>query len=382
MSNSSDRPLKSLATFWSNKRPCAERSIFFMDRLEACPTCKIDSTARNKGSGLSSMPSPPPNGRSSTVLCRSDVQSRKLCMRISTAPGSRGQIHHNAPGFRLDRHANRAHKRNQQPAFHFQHSGASAVLESGHSPQRRAVTLDDFTPDQIRFEILAGLQAHAFRAGHAHFTPGQPLGVRHRIHAAKFQDQPVVVEPRRLHFPPRAFGKKEDFTQARTALRLAERDGREFPADAARAAQNGDRDPFPVRPGIRGAGTHSRISRVKRRFNFMPAAPRMVRMERAVLPCLPITLPKSLGATRNSSTVTCSPSTTCTATSSGMSTRAFAIFSINCFITPPPSTSYGNRGVWRPSPSGAILLVTFLTLNNRFRLPERPPARPSAPDCS
>ena len=36
---------------------------------------------------------------------------------------------------------------------------------------------------------------------------------------------------------------------------------------------------------------------MKRRFNFIPAAPRMVRIDLAVRPFLPITLPKSLGAT-------------------------------------------------------------------------------------
>ncbi len=55
--------------------------------------------------------------------------------------------------------------------------------------------------------------------------------------------------------------------------------------------------------------TYSRISSVNRRFSFMPAAPSSVRMDRAVRPCLPMTLPKSLAATFNSSTVTCSPCT-------------------------------------------------------------------------
>ena len=53
--------------------------------------------------------------------------------------------------------------------------------------------------------------------------------------------------------------------------------------------------------------SHSRISSVKRRFSFIPAAPTIVRIDRAVRPCRPITFPRSLGATRNSSTVTCSP---------------------------------------------------------------------------
>ena len=65
--------------------------------------------------------------------------------------------------------------------------------------------------------------------------------------------------------------------------------------------------------------------------------PSSVRIDRAVRPCLPITLPRSLGATRNSRTVTCSPSTSLTVTSSGISTRALAISSTNSFIPLPPS---------------------------------------------
>src|SRR5262249_25563786 len=54
---------------------------------------------------------------------------------------------------------------------------------------------------------------------------------------------------------------------------------------------------------------YSRISRVYRFRNFIPAAPRMVRIDLAVRPCRPMTLPRSSGWTRNSKTVTCSPST-------------------------------------------------------------------------
>lgn len=39
---------------------------------------------------------------------------------------------------------------------------------------------------------------------------------------------------------------------------------------------------------------YSRISRVNRFLSFMPAALRIVLIDRAVLPCLPITLPRSL----------------------------------------------------------------------------------------
>src|SRR5712692_5241979 len=63
----------------------------------------------------------------------------------------------------------------------------------------------------------------------------------------------------------------------------------------------------------------------------MPAAPKIVRIDRAVRPCFPMTFPRSPCATRSSRTVTCWPSTARTSTSSGLSTRAFAICSINSF---------------------------------------------------
>src|SRR2546422_5900217 len=47
---------------------------------------------------------------------------------------------------------------------------------------------------------------------------------------------------------------------------------------------------------------YSRISSVNLFFSFIPAALRIVRIEPAVRPCFPITLPRSLSATRNSKT--------------------------------------------------------------------------------
>src|SRR5438477_10142171 len=49
-------------------------------------SCTNLSAASNSGSGLSTIPGPPPNGLSSTVLCRSCVQSRKLCITNSSSP--------------------------------------------------------------------------------------------------------------------------------------------------------------------------------------------------------------------------------------------------------------------------------------------------------
>src|SRR6185295_12170645 len=80
---------------------------------------------------------------------------------------------------------------------------------------------------------------------------------------------------------------------------------------------------------------YSRISSVNRFFSFIPAALRMVRIDLAVLPCFPMTLPRSLWATLNSRTVVCSPSIGRTETCSGLSTRAFAICSMSSFIATP-----------------------------------------------
>src|SRR5574344_1085021 len=44
--------------------------------------------AANTGSGLRTMPAPPPNGRSSAVLCLSVVQSRRSCTLTVSKPRS------------------------------------------------------------------------------------------------------------------------------------------------------------------------------------------------------------------------------------------------------------------------------------------------------
>src|SRR5205085_4289576 len=66
----------------------------------------------------------------------------------------------------------------------------------------------------------------------------------------------------------------------------------------------------------------------------MLAAARMVRSERAVRPCLPMTLPRSVGATRSSSTVSSGSATTVTETCAGSSTNTLAISSTSVRISP------------------------------------------------
>src|SRR5579859_1825975 len=70
----------------------------------------------------------------------------------------------------------------------------------------------------------------------------------------------------------------------------------------------------------------------------MLAAPRIVLIDLAVRPCRPITLPRSVGATRNSKIVASPSSTGVTWTCSGASTRACAICSTSIRMSPLPAS--------------------------------------------
>ena len=74
-----------------------------------------------------------------------------------------------------------------------------------------------------------------------------------------------------------------------------------------------------------GGSPCSTISSEKRCLSFILAALRMVRIDRAVRPCFPITLPTSLCATRNRMIVESPSAIASTETLSGLSTRACAI---------------------------------------------------------
>src|SRR5581483_9266243 len=214
------------------------------------------------------------------------------------------------------------------------------VFPTGHTADALArPAIDDVAADEVRLEEFIFLQRHSLFEGNSDFGAREGFGVGDGIHAAEFEDQRLHVEPNFFHRITPALAEQVHFPQCLEALRFAaHRKRRDFSAVAPGFAQNGNRDPS-------GLGqAHSRISSVKRRFSFIPAAPRMVRIERAVRPCLPITFPRSLGATFNSRTVTCSPSTTRTETSSGMSTRALAMSSINCFMHPASMTMVARPG--------------------------------------
>jgi hypothetical protein len=75
---------------------------------------------------------------------------------------------------------------------------------------------------------------------------------------------------------------------------------------------------------VASASFHSTISRVTLMFFRAATALRIVRIDFAVRPCLPITLPKSSFATRNSSSVAASPRVSVTSTASGLLTSCRA----------------------------------------------------------
>ena len=84
---------------------------------------------------------------------------------------------------------------------------------------------------------------------------------------------------------------------------------------------------------------YSRISRIQRLSCLAEAALRMVRIDCAVLPFFPMTLPKSVWATRSSMTAVFSPTISVMCTCSGLSTSAVTISLISSFMSIVPSHS-------------------------------------------
>src|ERR1035437_3648878 len=81
---------------WVKDRPCAESrttcggpacAAFDASRC-AFGAIPSDASASANGSGFSTIPSPPPKGRSSTVRCRSCVKARRSCTPTDTSPSA------------------------------------------------------------------------------------------------------------------------------------------------------------------------------------------------------------------------------------------------------------------------------------------------------
>src|SRR6476660_3788728 len=78
----------SRANAWSNGRPCAVSTI---SRVPAGSRARSACKASRSGSYFSTIPGPPPYGRSSTVRCRSDVKSRGDTCSSASKPRSRAR---------------------------------------------------------------------------------------------------------------------------------------------------------------------------------------------------------------------------------------------------------------------------------------------------
>src|SRR5262249_44447363 len=155
-----------------------------------------------------------------------------------------------------------------------------------------------------------------------------------RLYTLKFQNYPAFMEPVLPQHQSQTRAVCEDYGSLFALKRLESfgkvcRDlARHLPAYAAGFHNAGD-DHVIVYQFVRARPCHySRISSTKRFFNFIPAPRKIVRIARAVRPCLPMTFPRSWGETRSSRTIVASPSISLTDTSSGLSTRAFATVSI------------------------------------------------------
>jgi hypothetical protein len=162
----------------------------------------------------------------------------------------------------------------------------------------------------------------AFFRGNLEFAANQGFGVGDGINALELQDQAFFVGPEIFQVKLAAGAAGVEQEKAVAFGEAFGEVGKEVGSDFADAAlclgDTRDRDKL----------AYSRISSAKRRSSFMPDALRMVRMARAVRPCLPMTFPTSPGATRNSSTVQSPSWTSCTETWSGVSTSVLAMYSI------------------------------------------------------
>ena len=207
------------------------------------------STARNSGSGFSTIPGPPPNGMSSTTRCRSVVWSRRSCTRTSstpaldrarpTIPSASGASHHlREDGDDVDLHrgfVTAAPSRSAPAALpaastddpprcrrsiatqmsvdqRDQHLAVGAVdherlRSSGPStrvtrPSDALACVAHLAADQVVPVERALRQRRQRRRRRPQLRAGQRLGVVHRLDAFEPDDRPALMEPD-LANPPR-----------------------------------------------------------------------------------------------------------------------------------------------------------------------------------
>src|SRR5882724_6244681 len=164
-------------------------------------------------------------------------------------------------------------------------------------------------------------QFHALFERQQHLSPAHLLGSRNRVHAREMKNRlapMILADPKGRYFvglrlPASGGGSQIHLLHVRQALgEVRQQLDRDLALVSARTqySRHGQAAMLCV-------AQSSRISRVYRLRNFIPAAPSSVRTAFAVRPWRPITLPRSSGWTRSSRMVACCPSTDLTRTSSG-----------------------------------------------------------------
>ena len=262
----------------------------------------------------------------------------------------------------------------------------SGVLEAGAAVGRRGELDVDDAADALETVKEVALQQVAdvegvfgeLREGNGaneELLAGERFGLQDGVASAELQDhaacilagwEPVFFEVDggsiRSGRSCAGLGEENLTTGGEDLGQVAEGLGEQLPAPSLGTDEGGDGDPVGCRRAshlrlltfarssaalrsagqaygcsVRGAASASgrpvsTMSSEKRRCSFMLAAPRMVRSERAVRPCLPIILPISEGATCRRSTVESAAVSTSTRTLSVSSTRAQAISITRVFI--------------------------------------------------
>src|SRR5262249_49885225 len=221
--------------------------------------------------------------------------------------------------------ANTQDERDQKFAFTVsdqkQWRGA-VILNLFDAAERLTFSGDHLAADQVEIVVGVFRQPDQLIARNHHPRVSQLFRVIDTVAAGEFQRDAPFMRPRTLKVEneePSVRAFDVGSVESGEAFReIGQQIRDDLPAMALRSGDPRDADQiilfnigFNIGTNIwadAGAilfpvAAHSRISSTKRFLSFVPEALRTVRIARAVRPCLPMTLPRSPSATRNSSTV-------------------------------------------------------------------------------
>src|SRR5262245_14771620 len=222
-------------------------------------------------------------------------------------------------GVNLD--ANTQDERDQKFAFTFsdqeQWRGA-VILNLIDAAKLLTVGADHFAADQVEIVVAVFGQLDQLIARNTDARASQLFGAVDAVAAREFQSDAPFMRPRAFKVEnekPTVGALDVNLVESGETLReISQQIGDDLATAPLWTGDPRDTDQIILNNLALNTGsnagailfpvvTHSRISRTKRFFSFVPEALRTVRIARAVRPCLPMTLPRSPSATRNSSTV-------------------------------------------------------------------------------